>query len=115
MGWQSYIIFFDSKETKDAIISAIKAHNNETNWDIVGETIVMVVERKIKSNKKPKFVVTPGMSTIMFGNGGGRSYTFKYFEDLGFEIFAYDRSWDKWYESHDTSVVLSTDGETWNL
>ncbi len=114
MGWQSYLIFFETPDEKERIISAIKEHNNEqdgANWELVGETLIMIQERKVLS--KPHFVKTKGRSVILFGNGGGRSCTFKYFEDKGFEIIPYSHDWDEKLNPHEEGITISGDGMTW--
>jgi len=113
MGWQSYLIFFETPDEKERIITAIKEHNNEqgANRELVGETLIMIQERKVLS--KPSFVKTKGRSVILFGNGGGRSSTFKYFEDKGFEIIPYSHEWEKELDPHEEGITISDDGMTW--
>jgi hypothetical protein len=83
MGWQSYYYIFDTEEEKQKVLDLIEAHNAETNWDIVGEPLDGVCVRELKR-------CTPrGKKVLLFGHGGGRWSTFKYFEDRGVSLGGY--------------------------
>jgi hypothetical protein len=74
---------FETDEQKAKIIAAIKAHNSEEDEDKVGEEICMVMYRNMRRK------TNAGNKCMMFGNGGGRSSTFEYFTNLGFNIEPY--------------------------
>ena len=82
MGWQSYFILFTTDEEKEMILQTIRDHNTTKNHDIVGEELVSICESQLKRKRKRKSL----NRVILFGNGGGRGLTFKYFEDHGFNF-----------------------------
>jgi len=84
MGWQSYYVIIDSDAERDRVLEAIRAHNTETNFDLVGEEVVMPEVRELRRRTKQ------GRQVILFGNGGGRFSTFKYFDNLGILLMPFD-------------------------
>lgn len=96
MGWQSYYIIFKTDDERQAILQAIRSHNTETNFDIVGEEIIGVMERRVRDTDK--FV-------MLFGNGGGRSSTFEYFSNRRFHIQPYSKVLDNSLVATESYVV----------
>ena len=88
MGWQSYYIEFDTEIQEKEILDTIRSHNNETNWHIVGEQLILVRRGVFKRR------TTRGKYLILFGNGGGREQTFEYFDNKGFAIQPFSRNID---------------------
>lgn len=77
MGWQSYVMFYNTEEQKQQIINVINTHN-ELNNDEVGEELIMCCWVEIQ--KMYKRGVGKNMRyAILCGNGGGRHSTFSYF------------------------------------
>ena len=72
MGHQSYVVIYESEEQKEAIVAAVNAHNAETNWDIRGETLTHICDARYYEGD---------IKIIMFGNGGGRSATFRFLDN----------------------------------
>jgi len=84
MGWQSYFILYTNEDEKQKILQAIEDHNSEENFDIVGEELINVCETELKKKRNKLNKV------ILFGNGGGRSNTFDYFTNKGFNIMGFE-------------------------
>lgn len=89
MGWQSYYYIYDTEDQRDQILDMIRSHNNEKNWEIVGEELEMVCIASLRRRTKK------GKKIIMFGNGGGRCLTFQYFSEGGIELEPYCNELDK--------------------
>jgi hypothetical protein len=79
---------YDTDEQKQAIIEMINMHNNEPNFDLVGEPLYGVQQRTLKRR------VTDGKYLILFGHGGGCSYTYDYFYNHGIPLRPYNRDMD---------------------
>jgi len=88
MGWQSYAIGYETNEEFNNIMKTILEHNNERNQDIIGEELIGVVKASFKPYKQTWNITNN--KVVLFGNGGGRSYTFDYFQNKGFKIRPYD-------------------------
>lgn len=64
MGHQSYVVVYKTEEEKEAIsttliVAAVKKHNDEKNWDIVGETIIQICDTRYYKED---------IKCILFGN-----------------------------------------------
>lgn len=93
MGWQSYVAYFDTTEKYNRIIELIKSHNNYDGEleDLVGEELMGIVKCKIiKPNNHYGHT-----KCILFGHGGGRDYTFKYFKDRGVPLKGFIEQFEK--------------------
>jgi hypothetical protein len=84
MGNQSYWVAYDDDEAEQRILAAIKAHNEEPDFDLVGETLRNVVIAEFKKPYRRTWL--KGTRVILFNNGGGRSYTFAYMLRNGIDV-----------------------------
>lgn len=96
MGWQSYIVCYDTEEQKDTILGILKKHNstpfsNEfVRWSPnepfkrmeTGEHLIQVATAPVKkpfSKNGSGFLKGPTLrNVVLFGNGGGRWSTFEF-------------------------------------
>ena len=96
MGRQSYILYYNTQEEKDNIISAIKTHNKPTTYeddgfDEVGEELTNICWCKMKRPYKRG----NGMNmdyAILCCNGGGRNDTYSYFLNKSIRISWYNEA-----------------------
>ena len=88
MGWQSYVLIMKDIYARDQqevnrILAVCMMHNACEDWDKVGETLTQVGMVTTKGNRQ----------YIVCGNGGGRSLTFKWFDDHNVQVVPYEGEW----------------------
>ena len=121
MGWQSWIVGYNTDEEYDNIISILQLHNRfavtpepenpETTpeWEEVGEELERVVKTSFRKNYKIGALKNK-QKAILFGNGGGRGYTHDFLERKGLSIVEYRKGYDKYrgmiYNVHACSCVI---------
>ena len=88
MGWQSFIIGYETDEELNNIMKTICAHNNKSNDSIVGEELIPVMTASFRPYKQKRNITNTNV--VLFGNSGGRGSTVEYFENKGFKIRLYD-------------------------
>ena len=76
MGWQSYMVFYKSVEERKHILYMIYKHNNEENFDIIGEPLHSLCSAIPIKRLRDKGVI----GVILCGHGGGRHQTMRYFD-----------------------------------
>ena len=74
MGWQSYWIPFETRPDLEQIFKVVEEHNTTTDYESVGEELCMFTYAKLVGNRKYPYA-------LLFGNGGGRYSTFRFFND----------------------------------
>jgi hypothetical protein len=110
MGWQSYVLIMKDMFARDQqevnrILAVCMMHNAYQETDDehkVGETLVQVGMVTTKDNRQ----------YILCGNGGGRSLTFKWFDDHNVTAFPYDREIAKKIQGDVQNYDLNDD-KTW--
>jgi len=76
MGRQSYMLFYKSTEQRKQILQTIYNHNNEKDFEIIGETLHSVCCATPIKRLRDKGI----LGVILCGHGGGRHYTCNYFD-----------------------------------
>lgn len=93
MGWQSYICFYSNENEKTKILDVIRKHNDpKTDFNIVGEDLFMITDAVLTPNNE-KEDQQETRRAILCGNGGGRSITFRFFQDNNIRCVPYDNTW----------------------
>ena len=127
MGWQSYVLIGmmgdDQKirpgnlEDLTQMMEICRAHNNymeEEGENKVGETLTKFCTTKMRTKFQPETHPLAYRKFLVCGNGGGRSLTFKWFEDHGVIARPYGQaSWDKKMMDGPTHVLDINDEKTW--
>tara|TARA_R110002051_G_scaffold307418_1_gene378452 strand:+ start:673 stop:1020 length:348 start_codon:yes stop_codon:yes gene_type:complete len=79
MGWQSYVIGFNTPEQREKILDICRLHN-ETLDEVEAEELICFCEADFKPGKQYKRGCLAGCEkVILCGNGGGRCGTFEFF------------------------------------
>jgi hypothetical protein len=79
MGWQSYVVGYNTEEEKENILKICRLHNKSDDWENIGEELINFVDIDFKSDKIYKIgPLSKQSKAILFGNGGGRHSTFKF-------------------------------------
>ncbi len=106
MGWQSYVIGYNTLAERKRIIEVCQDHNigsfssfderDEYGYKF-GEKLIMFCEAHFKVGKEYKRGRLRGYSkVIMCGNGGGRTSTFRYLtRNLGFQVEGFSDSLER--------------------
>jgi hypothetical protein len=80
MGWQSYVIGFNTPEQREKILVKCRLHNETLGDEPRGEELICFGEADFKPGKQYKRGCLSGCEkVILFGNGGGRHGTFMFF------------------------------------
>lgn len=137
MGWQSYVLYYNTEEQKQKIIDTIKSHNeykcqcdkppifnceicgeyNECNcdcydcdcYDDIGEELEMVSWIKMKKPYK-RGIGKNCEYAILCGNGGGRHSTFNYFYKNGIRAEEYTSAFlNRINKKEQGEVVINTE------
>lgn len=96
MGHQSYVLPYKNEQEKKRILQVIKEHNefDDTDWENpkVGEGLYGIVDAPMQDG--PWTGDTYGypftwLGSILCGHGGGRTSTFKWFQDHEVLAFPY--------------------------
>jgi len=86
MGWQSYILGYNTDQEKEEIIKIIYDHNHNKNYDEIGEELYSIMTAEFKNKEEYKYC-------ILCGHGGGRWSTFEWFDRYDLNVLPYDSSW----------------------
>ena len=100
MGWQSYVLFYNSDAEKKDILDVIQKHNICENMDEVGEEIIGIVDVKIVKPIKINRCNVKYRYAILCGNGGGRSSTFEWLYKNGIYFERYTDKWETHFEEN---------------
>ena len=111
MGWQSYVIPFDTESERKRILDACHEHNTvpRERWDEVGEKLIMVQEKNVLRPYANKSFGPTSQKVILCGNGGGRSSTYYWFGNRKILVSPHRKSMEWHFSQRD---VLEIDLET---
>lgn len=113
MGHQSYVIGFNTEDEKKQIINAIKEHNkmatSSDQWESVGEELYGVQEVAFEQPYQ-RGLLKGYNNAILCGNGGGRTFTYSFFDNKGFAVDGYTLTIDKRLSSDRLNINIE-DGD----
>ncbi len=87
MGWQSYILRYNTDQEKQEIIKIIYDHNHHKNYEEIGEELYGLMTAEFKDPEEYKFC-------ILCGHGGGRWSTFEWFDRYSLDALSYSQYYD---------------------
>ena len=89
MGWQSYIIGYNTPVERRRILDVITAHNAHTDFDAVGEELYQICEADV-IKVFPYGSLKNKIHVVLCGHGGGRGLTYEWFLKHGLDVRGFE-------------------------